>query len=371
MQHRNPKYFRPKCDSCEVLVINNTATHEGGCPKSWINPVTNKPYLQECGWCGSSFMPQYRGQEYCEESCAASDRRNPGANMYRYRRNPDEDYSPGNFRRPTLEKCEEYLNWWADQGVTTLSDLNSFDMIPEERALDKIRWSEAKYYWDRYQKQLGRHTTDSYVYRKPLLSVPAEDAEDYGDFEVVSVKAARQYLYNFFTRQTERIEAGLPLQDVEIFPWKPRYDECVAILGQDEVDQIEQKIDERHGLAIYRRNPYDKIQEARRLYQESRSISQIAKMLGVSVTTARKWVLDLIPSRRNPGVCAKCGLANCPCGCNGDPSLCTCLGPLLRRRRNPDLFESLADEALAYAHAREGGRRRNPYYGRGRPSMPW
>ena len=208
--------------------------------------------------------------------------------MYRYRRNPDDDYSPGNFRRPTLEKCQEYLDWWAAQGVTKLSDLNAFDVTAEERALDKIRWSEAKYYWDRYQKQLGRHGTDSYVYRKPLLSVPKADAEDYGDFEAVSTKASQNYLYNFFTRQTERTEAGLPLQDVEIYPWKPRYDESVATLGQDEADQIEQNIFDRAGLELY-------------------------------------------AARRNPSACATCGLTNCPCGCYGDPSTAPCES--LRRRR--------------------------------------
>lgn len=289
----------------------------GGERGNWyyIGDVRRWNRCRSCAGSGWVFGERAEHHDMLER---AETRRNgedlPGANMYRY--NPDNDYSPGNFRRPTLEKCSDYLNWWADQGVTKLSDLNTFDMTPEERALDKIRWSEAKYYWDRYQKQLGRHDTDTYVYRKPPFSVPKEDAEDYGDFEAVSVKAAQNYLYNFFTRQAERTEAGLPLQDVELYPWKPRYDECISILGQDEVDRIEQNIFDRAELVLY---------------------------------------------RKNPGACATCGLTNCPCGCDGDPSLCTC-----RRRRNPGYYDSMADTALSYAYSKP---RRNLY--RERPSMPW
>jgi len=254
--------------------------------------------------------------------------------MYRY--NPDEDYSPGNFRQPTLEKCQEHLNWWAGQGVTKLSDFNSFDMTNEERALEKIRWSEAKYYWDRYDKQLGRHSTDSYMYRKPLLSIPRKDAEDYGDFEAVSPAAARNYLYNFFTRQADRTEKGLPLQDVEIFPWKPRYDECVAILGQEEVDKIEADIFDRAGLMLYaaRRNPE-----------------------------------PLEHTNCNSGfIYEHGGCPLCP-----PPVACLCSECRIPWQRNPryrrnQVANSLMDMGLSYSYNKP---RRNSSWGHNRPSMPW
>ena len=54
------------CDSCEALMINGVHCHETGCPDSW------RDYSAECKWCGSDFMPEFKGQEICDESCADS-----------------------------------------------------------------------------------------------------------------------------------------------------------------------------------------------------------------------------------------------------------------------------------------------------------
>lgn len=281
----------------------------------------------------------------------------------RYRENPDDEYSPGNFRRPTLQKCQEQLAWWADQGVNKLSDFNAFDMSPEEMRLEKIRWSEAKYYWDRYAKQLGRHTQDSYMYRKPGFSIPAEDAEDYGDFEPVSPAAARQYLYNFFTRQAERDLAGLPMQDVAVYPWKPRYDECVAMLGQEEVDRIEDEIFGRRGLELVRRNPChcgpgcgcEDCQCRRNPLSPAHRAHGYSQLYDMGLGFRYSHLL-----RRNPG--CPCGIASCQCGCAEGQS-CTCVS-----RRNPDIYDQISDAAISYAAARPR-RRRNVT--RRKPHLPW
>ena len=55
----NPEYLSLKCDSCEALAVNGVATHELGCPDSWINPATQHPYAVECAWCGSDFTIEY------------------------------------------------------------------------------------------------------------------------------------------------------------------------------------------------------------------------------------------------------------------------------------------------------------------------
>jgi len=76
---RNPaiweddRYLYPRCSSCQILVVDNIPTHEMGCPRSWINPVTNEGYTVECTWCGSSFIPDERGIHYCSESCFKAD----------------------------------------------------------------------------------------------------------------------------------------------------------------------------------------------------------------------------------------------------------------------------------------------------------
>jgi hypothetical protein len=72
VKRRNPDYLSVHCDSCEALAVNNVATHELGCPKSWINPATNIPYDVECGWCGSDFIPENPNQKFCDDDCAES-----------------------------------------------------------------------------------------------------------------------------------------------------------------------------------------------------------------------------------------------------------------------------------------------------------
>ena len=54
------------CQSCEVVRINGVKCHEIGCPDAW------KDYAVECKWCGREFVPEERGQKFCEESCAES-----------------------------------------------------------------------------------------------------------------------------------------------------------------------------------------------------------------------------------------------------------------------------------------------------------
>jgi len=52
------------CDQCEVLVINGTATHETGCPNSWINPATGKAFFRKCWQCGCDFQPKEKQGHY-------------------------------------------------------------------------------------------------------------------------------------------------------------------------------------------------------------------------------------------------------------------------------------------------------------------
>ena len=58
------KYRTVTCDSCEVLVINNVICHETGCPDAW------KDETRKCKWCGRSFKPEERSQEFCDSDCA-------------------------------------------------------------------------------------------------------------------------------------------------------------------------------------------------------------------------------------------------------------------------------------------------------------
>lgn len=51
-----------RCDSCEMLSINGLACHETGCPEAWVEP-------RECRECGSTFTPEHRHQQECDESC--------------------------------------------------------------------------------------------------------------------------------------------------------------------------------------------------------------------------------------------------------------------------------------------------------------
>ena len=51
------------CQSCEAATINGVLCHEIGCPDSW------KDETRECSWCGLSFTPEDRGQQFCEPEC--------------------------------------------------------------------------------------------------------------------------------------------------------------------------------------------------------------------------------------------------------------------------------------------------------------
>ena len=59
-----PKYRTVKCDSCEVLVINNVICHETGCPNAWQDET------RVCRWCGRRFKPAKQNQEFCDADCA-------------------------------------------------------------------------------------------------------------------------------------------------------------------------------------------------------------------------------------------------------------------------------------------------------------
>ncbi len=54
------------CNECNVISINGVACHENGCPKSWIDPVTETPYKKECKVCGVEFEPEDRWVDACE-----------------------------------------------------------------------------------------------------------------------------------------------------------------------------------------------------------------------------------------------------------------------------------------------------------------
>lgn len=60
------KTIETKCDSCNVLVINNLICHEQGCPEAW------KGVPVECKWCGNEFDPDTCDQRFCDTECAES-----------------------------------------------------------------------------------------------------------------------------------------------------------------------------------------------------------------------------------------------------------------------------------------------------------
>jgi len=69
--HEVEKYTHPKCNQCEILVINGIAAHEIGCPDSWINPVTGEPYKKICIECDTPFVPENKIEaqygRFCED----------------------------------------------------------------------------------------------------------------------------------------------------------------------------------------------------------------------------------------------------------------------------------------------------------------
>lgn len=62
---RTPRYYRPKCDQCEILVINGVICHETGCPDAW------KGKTATCKLCDEDFKLQHSRQIYCR-SCVKS-----------------------------------------------------------------------------------------------------------------------------------------------------------------------------------------------------------------------------------------------------------------------------------------------------------
>jgi len=55
------------CQSCQTVRVNGILVHEYLCPDAW------KDYPKECQWCGASFMPEARFQDYCCDECYADD----------------------------------------------------------------------------------------------------------------------------------------------------------------------------------------------------------------------------------------------------------------------------------------------------------
>ena len=165
-------------------------------------------------------------------------RRNPfwrGNPYYRRNRAAPVAPSPGNYRRPTTAQSKLYLDDLAEEGVTSASHYDALDLDPKERELRKIRFNEAKHYYNEYESGNLK------------LTYPGEDTEDWGDFEPTSEKAARNYLWQFYDRQCERLKGGDPEQSVTTYPFMPRYQEAVVTLGQDEVDYIRNHVYSLHG----------------------------------------------------------------------------------------------------------------------------
>jgi len=59
------------CESCQAVMINGHYCHETGCPDSDKNAKGNF-YPVECKWCGRQFIPEEKGQQFCDEGCAES-----------------------------------------------------------------------------------------------------------------------------------------------------------------------------------------------------------------------------------------------------------------------------------------------------------
>ena len=64
--------FGPKrkvyhCDSCAMLRINGTPTHETGCPSAW------QDYEIDCRECGCEFLPDERHRTVCNDCTQGED----------------------------------------------------------------------------------------------------------------------------------------------------------------------------------------------------------------------------------------------------------------------------------------------------------
>ena len=66
--------IRPKCDQCQVMVINGYGTHEEGCPKSYIDLSTGEGHKLACPWCDRTFTMKNNRQDKCNR---------PGCDSYR------------------------------------------------------------------------------------------------------------------------------------------------------------------------------------------------------------------------------------------------------------------------------------------------
>jgi hypothetical protein len=159
-------------------------------------------------------------------------RRNP---FYRRNRAAPIAPSPGNYRRPTTAQSKLYLDDLAEEGITSIDQYDALDFDDKERALRKLRFSEAKHYYDEYEAGNLK------------LTYPGEDTEDWGDFEPTSEKAARNYIWQFYDRQCERLQEGEAEQSVSSYPFMPRYQEAVILLGQKTVDFIRDHVYALHG----------------------------------------------------------------------------------------------------------------------------
>jgi hypothetical protein len=75
----------------------------------------------------------------------------------------------------------------------------------------------------------------------------------------------------------------------------------------------------RRGYQGFHANPYRPRRSSRPDYLEYEEYEEEGDNLGESMSALEAYEL-------NPRACARCGMVNCPCGCQGDPSRCSCPG---------------------------------------------
>jgi hypothetical protein len=56
------------CMSCEALMINGVYCHESGCPDRDLDSM-GKFAPVKCKWCGQTFVPEEKGQRFCDADC--------------------------------------------------------------------------------------------------------------------------------------------------------------------------------------------------------------------------------------------------------------------------------------------------------------
>jgi hypothetical protein len=168
-------------------------------------------------------------------------RRNPRYPWYRRNRTKKKKPwkkrrgSPGNFRRPTTAQARLYLDDLATDGITKIDHYDALDLDPKERELRKIRFREASHYWNEHESGNLK------------LTYPSKDSKDWGDFSPVSEEAAKDYIWQFYDRQCDRRKSGESEQSVTNYPFLPRYQEAVVLLGQEGVDAIRDHVYTLHG----------------------------------------------------------------------------------------------------------------------------